>query len=278
MATIANSIHAARLLLTAGALTLAAGACAQAYTPPPPKLTTGPCVPTKEFPCTPPAAAPALPAPADKFPFPGENPGTPATAAPGTSPAAPTPAAKQFPFPGETPDASAVPTAAPGSTPAARQNPFPGEPGADPADASSSSGESSSSSAGGSSSSSDPDAPDKPALKDAGSSGSTRFARRKLAVPEDASQRELNDIQVAHFYIDSGDYGGAYSRAQDAVKLYPDDEDAHFVLAEAAEKMKKPDEAVAEYHTYLKLAPDGKDAKAAHHGLEKLEPGTSASK
>jgi Tfp pilus assembly protein PilF len=111
---------------------------------------------------------------------------------------------------------------------------------------------------------------DKSALKDAGSTGSTRFERRKLAVPEDKDQRELEDLDVSHFYLTTGDFLGAYMRAQDAVKLYPDDENAHLALALAAEKMKKKDEAVAEYKAYLKLAPDGDKAKQAKRALEDL--------
>jgi hypothetical protein len=35
--------------------------------------------------------------------------------------------------------------------------------------------------------------------------------------------------------------------------------------------MKKTDEAKAEYNAYLKLAPDGDDAKAAHKALDQLQ-------
>ena len=59
-------------------------------------------------------------------------------------------------------------------------------------------------------------------------------------------------------------YQGAYLRAKDAVKTQPDYSAAHFALAEIAQKMKKKDEAIAEFQTYLKLDPDGEKAKEAH--------------
>jgi tetratricopeptide (TPR) repeat protein len=188
-----------------------------------------------------PADGTAKPAPAQQFPFPGETAAPPAN--PPAAPAAPSSAASKFPFPGESADSSS---------------------------SSSSSSCSSSSSSNDDSSSSSNDSPDRPALKDAGSSGSTRFERHKLAVPEDNNKRELDDLDVSHFYITTGDYLGAYMRAQDAVKLYPDDENAHIALAIAADKLKKNDEATAEYKKYLAMAPDGEKAKQAHKALETL--------
>jgi len=82
----------------------------------------------------------------------------------------------------------------------------------------------------------------------------------------------LDDIDVSHFYLQTGDYVGAYMRAQDAVKLYPDDENAHYALAVSAEKMKKIPEAIAAYKTYLQLAPDGDKAKQVKTALAELQP------
>ena len=64
---------------------------------------------------------------------------------------------------------------------------------------------------------------------------------------------------------------GAYLRAKDAVKLQPDYSATHFALAEVAQKMKKKDEAVAEYQAYLKLDPDGEKAQAARRALEQIQ-------
>jgi len=76
---------------------------------------------------------------------------------------------------------------------------------------------------------------------------------------------------VAKFYTDTGDLQGAYLRSQDAVKTAPDDPDAHFALATAALRLKKPDEAIAEYNACLKLDPTDKEAKEARKALSSLK-------
>jgi hypothetical protein len=245
--TITNPFRSLCALLLAVASATAAHA---QYQPPPPALTKAPCVPTKKTPC---AVDPSDVRPADTvnpFPFPGEKPGevpdipTDATPAPKTDapkPATPTPA---------TP-------ATPGSFP------FPGEPAADPPSSSSSS-----------SSSSTPDAatPDDsaPALKDEGSTGSTRFARKHLSKVEDLDTREAKDLEVSHYYVTTGNFQAAYLRAKDAVATIPDDPAAHLALAQTAQRLKKNDEAVAEYNAYLKLEPQGDKASTARKAKESL--------
>jgi len=263
---------------------LASIALAQQYTPPPPPLTTGPCKPTKDYPCTPLPASSTPPPAASKFPFPGDAPATTPNAAkptpaeqfpfPGDAPANSTPAtpnppptqpsaAEKFPFPGDAPTTPAPP-AIPGQTPAAQKFPVPD-------DASSSSSSSSSSNSASDPSDPTPD-PDKP-IADKGSYGSTRASRRrKLPVPEDLDQREATDLEVSHYYATTGNLQGSYLRAQDAVKTIPDDPAAHFALAESAKALKKTDEAIAEYKLYLKLDPEGEKVKAAQRALAALSP------
>jgi Tfp pilus assembly protein PilF len=89
---------------------------------------------------------------------------------------------------------------------------------------------------------------------------------------QSADEREAEDLSVAKFYTDSGDLQGAYLRSQDAVKTAPDDPDAHFALAAAAQRMNKRDEAIAEYKACLKLDPADKEAKEARKALERLNP------
>nr|WP_246302094.1 tetratricopeptide repeat protein [Granulicella arctica] len=50
----------------------------------------------------------------------------------------------------------------------------------------------------------------------------------------------------------------------------PNDAESHFRLAQAAEKLKKKDEAVAEYNAYLKLDPGGDWAQEAQRSLSEL--------
>ena len=235
---------------------------AQKYQPPPPPLTTDPCVPSKKDPCRQPDVTPASPATAERFPFPGENPG------PGAAPAASsTPAASQgtapaagaqpgFPFPGEPP----------ATQPA---HPFPGEP---PEPGAASSSGSSSSSSSSSAEPGEPADPGAPALKDEGSTGSTRFERHRLPRVENKDNREEQDLEVSKYYASTGDFKAAYLRAKDAVTTVPDDPEGHFLLAEAARRSNKPDEARSEYETYLKLDPGGSHEKAARVGLGGLPP------
>ena len=257
--TISNSTLLAAAL---GLLLAAAGASAQRYPPPdPPPLTTAPCKPTKKDPCPPPAVAPVA-APAAAFPFPGDSgqigadpAKTPASPAAGS---ATTPGA--FPFPGETAAPASAPAPAPGSFP------FPTEPTADlPGAASASSSSSSDSSSPGTD-------PNQPPLKDEGSTGSTRFSRRKLPKVNviDPDERESRDLEVSHYYFTTGNFQGAYSRAKDAIANIPDDPAAHLALAEAAARLNKPEEAAAEYAACLKLDATDPQVKAAKKGLAEL--------
>ena len=119
----------------------------------------------------------------------------------------------------------------------------------------------------------DPDA--KPALKDEGSHGGRRLLPRvnpKGTKLQTDDEREAEDLDIAHYYIQSGNLQGAYLRSQDAVKTDPGSPDAHFALADIAQRLNKKDEAVAEYTACLKLDPDDKKASAARRALAKLKP------
>jgi len=196
---------------------------------------------------------------ADRFPFPGE----------GSATGASTPAAPQAPSAGGSTGAAGSPAAA---------FPFPGEPVAPAAGGSSSS--SSSSSGDDANAGADPNAPAAGGLQDRGSEGSNAPQGRHLlhrvnpigTKLQSTDEREAEDLDVAHFYMQSGDLKGAYMRSQDAVKIVPDDPEAHFALAEIALKLGKRDEAIAEYNACLKLDPVDKEAKAARKELAKLKP------
>ena len=208
---------------------------------------------------------------ADKFPFPSPDSSAPqaAPAAGDAAPAAKKSSADEFPFPesDKAPADGKVPGAA-NKNPAG-DFPFPED--------DSKAGSSSSSS----SSSDDASAPG--AQPDAGGDKSTDPGQpqgrhllhrvnpigTKLQTPE---EREAEDLDIAHYYSQTGDVKGAYLRSQDAVKTAPDDPDAHFALAEAALKLNKRDEAIAEYTACLKLDPTDKEAKAAHKELARLKP------
>ena len=183
--------------------------------------------------------------------------------------AADTSAGKANPFPtGSSPDMpteGAAPPPKPDDAPSSSSSSSSSTP---PDSSSSSSDDASAGSSSNSPKNPDDDDEDKPKLADKGSSG-----RRALKVvkPQSDTARVDEDLSVAKFYGQSGNYMGAYLRAKDAVKTQPDYAEGHFALGEAAKRLKKKDEAVTEFEAYLKLSPDGSEAKAAEKALDELK-------
>jgi hypothetical protein len=204
----------------------------------------------------------------------------------------PTSAAEQFPFPGapskpKNPPDSPSPSNTPPDSPtprtttpsdAATQHPFPSQPPPKlPGDDSSSSSSSSSSNDDPNAAPTDPDAAPAgdptakgdPSNPPEGTSVHRKLPKVKRVMSDD--ERVDEDIYVAKFYMNDENYQGAYLRAKDAISIQPDYPLAHFTLAEVFSKMKKKDEAIAEYQTYLKLDPEGEKAKAAKKALTELQ-------
>jgi tetratricopeptide (TPR) repeat protein len=196
-------------------------------------------------------------------PVPSQNASQPPTPCP--PPAKKPSTAEQFPFPGAPAKPATPPPDSPGSatTPssAAADHPFPTTPTPSlPGDDSSSS-----------SSSSDPDVPDTDMPKPGTEGSSVHRKLPKVQRVQTDDERVDEDLRVAKFYMRDDNLKGAYLRAQDAVKTQPDYSAAHYALGEIAQKMKKKDEAIAEFQTYLKLDPDGEKAKEAHRALDQLK-------
>jgi hypothetical protein len=183
-------------------------------------------------------------------------------------------AAEQFPFPGAPSKSTPPPPDSPSPTnntpkSAAEEHPFPTAPAPRlPGDDSSSS--SSSGGADPDSATHDPAVPDTdmPKPGEEGSSVHRKLPKVKRVQTDD--ERVDEDLKVAQFYMRDDNLPGAYLRAKDAVNVQPDYSATHFALAEIAQKMKKKEEAIAEYQTYLKLDPDGEKAKAARKALDEL--------
>ena len=113
----------------------------------------------------------------------------------------------------------------------------------------------------------DPDANDPAAVP--------RKQRHKLPpVPRQSpSEREQEDVQVAGFYFNDGNFRGSYDRAKDAVTLDNDDPEAQLALGNAARKLGKLDEAEKAYKRCLDLDPVPKVRKAADRGGSELTGG-----
>lgn len=201
-----------------------------------------PCTPARE------------PSPAQKFPFPGSS-------------SAP-------PLPGSTPPPPVDAPSPAGHRPsAAEEHPFPGS--APPMPGSDAESSSSSSSNDGSSNPNDnpSTAGDTPAEPDKASSPRSLGRRRlpKVEKLQSDEDRVEEDLKVARFYENKGDLNAAYLRVRDAVKSLPSDSESHYELARIAQKLNKPDEAIAEYSAYLKLEPDGLNIKQAQKALDQLQ-------
>ena len=78
------------------------------------------------------------------------------------------------------------------------------------------------------------------------------------------------DDKVGKFYLQTGDFKGAYDRYKEATLVAPEDEDAVFGLAESARELHMTHEAVANYTLYLDAFPDGKKSKEARKALAAL--------
>ena len=83
-----------------------------------------------------------------------------------------------------------------------------------------------------------------------------------------------DDLHVGQFYLNREDYKGAYARFKEATQADPDNPDAVFYLAQAAQRMNHKDEAAQNYQLYLTALPDGPKAKEARKALHELKAST----
>jgi hypothetical protein len=255
---ITRALQAAFLL---SASCLAQTSTTQNPTPPPcpaPNQTADKTSAQTAKPCTPPAPAAKKPSSAaEQFPFPGEP------SKPKNSPDAPTPSTTTPDSPGPATNKTSTPSDA------AAQHPFPTQPppklpGDDSSSSSSSSGDDPNPAP-----TDDPTAKGDPSNPPEGTSVHRKLPKVKRVQTDD--ERVDEDLSVAKFYMNDENYQGAYLRAKDAVSIQPDYSAAHFALAEILQKMKKKDDAIAEFQTYLKLDPEGEKAKAAKKALAELQ-------
>ncbi len=94
--------------------------------------------------------------------------------------------------------------------------------------------------------------------------------RKPEPPPKETGEVEAEDLQVAHFYQQDGNFRGAYLRAQHAVSLVPEDADAHLAVGLAARRIGKLDEALKEFKKTLELDPVPKTRKEAQEALREM--------
>jgi hypothetical protein len=200
-----------------------------------------------------PPTAPAARSSASAYAFPGES-DVPKVNEDGTlSPAAPT--------------APQAPASSSSSTPGLKDA---GSSGSSSSDAGSSSSSSSSSSQDGNDAATPGDG-----TTPGDAAPAPKRKRRKLppVARQTPDERETEDVQVGQFYMNDNNYIAAYDRAKDAVSLTDDDWEAHLLMADAARKMGKFDEAEKQYKRTLTLDPTPKGKKAAEAALKQMGGG-----
>ncbi len=116
-----------------------------------------------------------------------------------------------------------------------------------------------------------------------GTSSSGDYDRRmagsgRATVPVNVPMPHVNgkdpvkeDLSVGTFYLQTGDFRGAYQRLHEASLLAPENTDVMFGLAEAARHLKKREEAMSNYQLYLQVVPNGSKAKDARKAIASLD-------
>lgn len=84
-------------------------------------------------------------------------------------------------------------------------------------------------------------------------------------------QLAKKDDKVGDFYLQTGDYKGAYDRFKEASEVAPEDAYAVFGMAKAADGLGWNQQAITNYTIYLEAVPNGKYAKDARKALKKLD-------
>jgi tetratricopeptide (TPR) repeat protein len=86
------------------------------------------------------------------------------------------------------------------------------------------------------------------------------------------------DIEVGLYYQRKGDLNAAIERYKDAIHFKYDFARPRILLGEAYEKQHDDAEAIRYYKEYLKILPNGPDAKHARERIDKLSKRQSAEK
>jgi tetratricopeptide (TPR) repeat protein len=83
--------------------------------------------------------------------------------------------------------------------------------------------------------------------------------------------KALKDVEVGDFYFKRKNYHAALERYKEALYYKDNDAVATFRLAQCQERLGQPEEALQNYHRYLKILPDGPFAGEAGKAITRLE-------
>ena len=87
--------------------------------------------------------------------------------------------------------------------------------------------------------------------------------------------KAAKSVEVGDYYFKRRNYRAAESRYREALKYKDNDAIATFRLAVCLEKLELPEDARAEYESYLKILPHGPQAEEARKALERLKTRSS---
>ena len=84
------------------------------------------------------------------------------------------------------------------------------------------------------------------------------------------------DAQIGDFYLETGDFKGAYDRFVEAARSDPGNAEAVWGLAESARRLQMNEVAIKNYRLYLAALPNGPHAKEIRKALKDMgiEPGS----
>lgn len=89
--------------------------------------------------------------------------------------------------------------------------------------------------------------------------------------------KAAKDIEVGDYYFKRKNFTGAESRYREALLYKENDAVATYKLALCLEKLNRPDEALEQYESYLKILPNGPEAGESKKAVDRLKtPAASA--
>jgi tetratricopeptide (TPR) repeat protein len=89
--------------------------------------------------------------------------------------------------------------------------------------------------------------------------------------------KAAKSVEVGDFYFKRKNYRAAEDRYREALGYKDNDAVATFRLAVCLEKLQRPDDARAEYESYLRILPHGPLAEEAQRSIERLKNATAKS-
>jgi len=104
-------------------------------------------------------------------------------------------------------------------------------------------------------------------------SGGTSVGEFHIWDPHKAAK----SVEVGDFYFKRKNYRAAEDRYREALHFKDNDAIATFRLAVCLEKLARPDDARAEYESYLRILPHGPQAEEAQKSIERLKSAAAKS-